>query len=145
MFGLSNYLIGGSLALALGCSVTAYLFFKQNDKLKKENELNKVQIENYSTKITQLNESFAKAQAEITRLNKLNNEITANSNQRKEELDKILRTHDLEKIADRKASLMERILNRASSKVMDTFQDLTNPNSVNTNVIDFGSSSLDKK
>ena len=73
----------------------------------------------------------------------LNNTISAASNKRKEELDKVLRTHDLEKIAARKASLMERLINRASNKTMGIFETLSDPTFTYTNKIDFGASSLE--
>ena len=78
-------------------------------------------------------------------MTELNNTITSAANKRKEELDKVLRTHDLEKIADRKASLMERLINRASNKTMGIFEKLSDPSSTYTNKIDFGASSLEKK
>jgi len=138
----NKYILGGCAAALLIVGFFGYVFYKQNQKLKKENELNKVQIENYSSKISDLQESFTKAQKDIDRITELNNTITAAANKRKEELDKVLRTHDLEKIAARKASLMERIINRASAKVMTTFEMLSDPSVTYTNKIDFGTSSL---
>ncbi len=120
-----------------------YLFYKQNQKLKQENQLNKVQIENYDSQIVDLKESFDTAQKDISRLTQLNNNITVAANKRKEELDKALRPHDLEKIAERKASLMERLVNRASDKVMNVFEKLSDPSVTYTNKIDFGTSSLE--
>lgn len=120
-----------------------YFFYKQNQKLKKENQLNEVQIENYDSQIVDLKESFDTAQKDISRLTQLNNSITATANKRKEELDKVLRTHDLKKIAERKASLMERLVNRASDKVMNVFEKLSDPSVTYTNKIDFGTSSLE--
>jgi peptidoglycan hydrolase CwlO-like protein len=139
---INKYILGGSAAALLIVGFLGYVFYKQNQKLKKENELGKVQIENYSSKISDLQESFTKAQKDIDRITELNNTITAAANKRKEELDKVLRTHDLEKIAARKASLMERIINRASAKVMTTFEMLSDPSVTYTNKIDFGTSSL---
>jgi len=139
---INKYILGGSAAALLIVGSLGYVFYKQNQKLKKENELGKVQIENYSSKISDLQESFTKAQKDIDRITELNNTITAAANKRKEELDKVLRTHDLEKIAARKASLMERIINRASAKVMTTFEMLSDPSVTYTNKIDFGTSSL---
>jgi len=120
-----------------------YLFYKQNQKLKQENQLNKVQIENYDSQIVDLEESFDTAQKDISRLTQLNNNITVAANKRREELDEVLRTHDLEKIAERKASLMERLVNRASDKVMNVFEKLSDPSATHTNKIDFGTSSLE--
>jgi len=120
-----------------------YLFYKQNQKLKQENQLNKVQIENYDSQIVDLEESFHTAQKDISRLTQLNNNITVAANKRREELDEVLRTHDLEKIAERKASLMERLVNRASDKVMNVFEKLSDPSATHTNKIDFGTSSLE--
>ena len=139
---INKYILGGSAAALLIVGFLGYAFYKQNQKLKKENELGKVQIENYSSKISDLQESFTKAQKDIDRITELNNTITAAANKRKEELDKVLRAHDLEKIAARKASLMERIINRASAKVMTTFEMLSDPSVTYTNKIDFGTSSL---
>jgi len=141
----NKYIIGGSAAVILTMGITAYIFYKQNLKLRSENELNKVQIKNYSSEISDLKKSFDGAQKDIDRLTILNNSITATSNKRKEELDKILRTHDLEKIASRKASLMERIINRSSDKTISIFEKLSDPFIVYTNKIDFGTSSLENK
>jgi len=139
----NKYILGGCAAALLIVGFFGYVFYKQNQKLKKENELNKVQIENYSSKISGLQESFTKAQKDIDKLTELNNNITAAANKRKEELDKVLRTHDLQKIAERKASLMERIVNRGSNKVMRTFETLSDPLVVYTNKVDFGTSALE--
>ncbi len=139
----NKYILGGFAAALLITGMTGYIFYKQNQKLKKENELNKVQIENYNTQISDLEKSFTNAQKDIDKLTALNNTISAAANKRKEELDKVLRTHDLEKIAERKASLMERLVNRASNKVMKTFEKLSDPSLVNTNKIDFGTSNLE--
>mgnify|MGYP003652779772 FL=1 len=139
----NKYILGGCAAALLIVGFSGYAFYKQNQKLKKENELNKVQIENYSSKISGLQESFSKAQKDIDKLTQLNNNITAAANKRKEELDKVLRTHDLQKIAERKASLMERIVNRGSNKVMRTFETLSDPLVVYTNKVDFGTSTLE--
>ena len=140
---INKYILGGCAAALLIVGFLGYVFYKQNQKLKKENELNKVQIENYSDQISNLQESFSKAQKDIDRLTQLNNNITAAANKRKEELDKVLRTHDLQKIAERKASLMERIVNRGSNKVMRTFETLSDPLVVYTNKVDFGTSTLE--
>ena len=138
-----KYILGGRAAMLLVAGGLGYLFYKQNQKLKQENQLNKVQIENYDSQIIDLKESFDTAQKDISRLTQLNNSITAAANKRKEELDKALRTHDLEKIAERKASLMERLVNRASDKVMNVFEKLSDPSATYTNKIDFGTSSLE--
>jgi hypothetical protein len=138
-----KYILGGCAAALLIVGFLGYVFYKQNQKLKQENQLNKVQIENYDSQIIDLKESFDTAQKDISRLTQLNNSITAAANKRKEELDKALRTHDLEKIAERKASLMERLVNRASDKVMNVFEKLSDPSATYTNKIDFGTSSLE--
>ena len=104
---VNKYILGGCAAALLIVGFLGYVFYKQNEKLKKENQLNKVQIQNYSSQIIDLKQSFTTAQKDIDRLTELNNTITSGANKRKEELDKVLRTHDLEKIANRKASLME--------------------------------------
>ena len=138
-----KYILGGCAAALLIVGFLGYVFYKQNQKLKQENQLNKVQIENYDSQIVDLKESFDTAQKDISRLTQLNNNITVAANKRKEELDKALRTHDLEKIAERKASLMERLVNRASDKVMNVFEKLSDPSVTYTNKIDFGTSSLE--
>ena len=138
-----KYILGGCAAVMLGAGGLGYFFYKQNQKLKKENQLNGVQIENFNSQIVDLKESFDTAQKDINRLTELNNTITVTANKRKEELDKDLRTHDLEKIAERKASLMERLVNRASDKVMNVFEKLSDPSVTYTNKIDFGTSSLE--
>jgi len=140
---INSYVIGGFAAALLISGGAGYFFYKQNQKLKEENQLNKVQIENYSGQVSTLKESFKTAQKDVDRLSQLNNTITATANKRKEELDKVLRTHDLKKIAERKASLMERIVNRGSNKVMRTFETLSDPSAVYTNKVDFGTSTLE--
>jgi hypothetical protein len=141
----NKYILGGCAAAILVIGLLGYFFYKENQRLKKENELNKVQISNYSSQISDLEKSFSKAQEDVNRLAAVNNTITAASNKRKEELDKVLRTHDLEKIADRKASLMERLINRASNKTMSIFEKLSDPSLTYTNKIDFGASSLENR
>ena len=138
-----KYILGGCAAVMLVAGGLGYFFYKQNQRLKQENQLNKVQIENYDSQIVDLKESFDTAQKDIRRLTELNNSITITANKRKEELDKVLSTHDLEKIAERKASLMERLVNRASDKVMNVFEKLSDPSVTYTNKIDFGTSSLE--
>ena len=138
-----KYILGGCAAVMLVAGGLGYFFYKQTQRLKQENQLNKVQIENYDSQIVDLKESFDTAQKDIRRLTELNNSITITANKRKEELDKVLRTHDLEKIAERKASLMERLVNRASDKVMNVFEKLSDPSVTYTNKIDFGTSSLE--
>lgn len=140
-----KYILGGCAAVMLVAGGLGYFFYKQNQKLKKENQLNEVQIENFNSQIVDLKESFDTAQKDINRLTELNNTITVTANKRKEELDKALRTHDLEKIAERKASLMERLVNRASDKVMNVFEKLSDPSMTYTNKIDFGTSSLENQ
>ncbi|MDA7495849.1 hypothetical protein N8462_01040 [bacterium] len=142
---VNKYILGGCAAALLIVGFLGYVFYKQNEKLKKENQLNKVQIQNYSSQIIDLKQSFTTAQKDIDRLTELNNTITSGANKRKEELDKVLRTHDLEKIANRKASLMERLINKASNKTMGIFEKLSDPRLTYTNKIDFGESSLEKK
>lgn len=142
---INKYILGGCGAALAIAAFFGYVFYKQNQTLKKENELNKVQIQNYGSQITDLKESFTNAQKDVDRLTELNNTITSAANKRKEDLDKVLRTHDLEKIAERKASLMERLINRASDKTMGIFEKLSDPTSTYTNKIDFGASSLEKK
>jgi|TARA_Y100000361_G_C11069150_1_gene294702 hypothetical protein len=139
----NKYILGGCAAAILVIGLLGYFFYKENQKLKKENELNKVQIANYTSQISDLEKSFTKAQEDVNRLSALNNTISAASSKRKEELDKVLRTHDLEKIAARKASLMERLINRASNKTMGIFETLSDPTFTYTNKIDFGASSLE--
>ena len=99
----NKYILGGCAAAILVIGLLGYFFYKENQKLKKENELNKVQIANYTSQISDLEKSFTKAQEDVNRLSALNNTISAASSKRKEELDKVLRTHDLEKIAERKS------------------------------------------
>jgi peptidoglycan hydrolase CwlO-like protein len=140
---VNSYILGGCGATILIAGAFGYFFYKQNQKLKEENQLNKAQIENYSSEISTLQKSFTTAQKDIDRLSELNNTISAAANKRKEELDKVLRTHDLTKIAERKASLMERIVNRGSNKVMRTFETLSDPLVVYTNKVDFGTSTLE--
>ena len=141
----NKYILGGCAAAILVIGLLGYFFYKENQKLKKENELNKVQIANYTSQISDLEKSFTKAQEDVNRLSALNNTISAASSKRKEELDKVLRTHDLEKIAARKASLMERLINRASNKTMGIFETLSDPTFTYTNKIDFGASSLENQ
>jgi len=141
----NKYILGGCAAVIAITGATAYFFYKQNLKLRDENQLNKIQIENYTSEISDLETSFDKAKNDIDRLTRLNNDITASSNKSKEKLDKVLRTHDLEKIAARKATLMERIINRASDKTMSVFETLSDPSIIYTNTINFGTSSLERK
>ena len=57
-----KYILGGCAAMLLVAGGLGYLFYKQNQKLKQENQLNKVQIENYDSQIVDLKESFDTAQ-----------------------------------------------------------------------------------
>lgn len=141
----NKYILGGCAAVIAITGATAYFFYKQNLKLRDENQLNEIQIENYTSEISDLETSFDKAKNDIDRLTRLNNDITASSNKSKEKLDEVLRTHDLEKIAARKATLMERIINRASDKTMSVFETLSDPSIIYTNTINFGTSSLERK
>ena len=79
----NKYILGGCAAAILVASTLAYFLYKQNQKLKEENQLNKIQIQNYDSQITDLKESFDTAQKDIDRLTQLNNSITSTANKRK--------------------------------------------------------------
>ena len=55
---MNSYILGGCGAAILIVSAFGYFFYKQNQKLKEENQLNKVQIENYSGEISTLQKIF---------------------------------------------------------------------------------------
>ena len=91
----------------------------------------------------QLTEAIDDAQKTMDTLHERNNAVEKAADNRKEELDKILRTHNINRIAERKASLLTRMVNRASANVMKTFEMLTDPAYVYTEPIDFGASAME--
>ena len=141
---MNGYILGAALGVTLLVSAVGYFFYKKNEKLKAELLATNVQVQSYEKRMTDLATSINDAQKTMNDLSRKNNEIEKAADKRKEDLDKILRTHDIDKIAARKASLLTRRVNSASDRVMKTFELLTNPNYVYTTPIDFGASSLEK-
>lgn len=141
---MNGYILGAALGVTLLVSAVGYFFYKKNEKLKAELLATNVQVQSYEKRMTDLATSINDAQKTMNDLSRKNNEIEKAADKRKEDLDKILRTHDIDKIAARKASLLTRKVNSASDRVMKTFELLTNPNYVYTAAIDFGASSLEK-
>jgi len=101
-------------------------------------------VESYENRLVQLTEAVDDAQKTMDTLHERNNAIEKAADDRKEELDKVLRTHDINKIAERKASLLTRKVNRASAKVMQTFELLTRPEYLYTEPIDFGTGAMER-
>jgi peptidoglycan hydrolase CwlO-like protein len=141
---MNSYIIGAAFGVTLLVSAVGYFFYKKNERLKAELTTINLQVESYENRLGQLTEAVDDAQKTMDSLHKRNNEIEKAADKRKEELDKVLRTHDLNKIAERKASLLTRKVNRASNKVMETFEMLSDPAYVYSEPIDFGTSSMER-
>ena len=140
---MNSYIIGATLGITLLVSAAGYFFYKKNERLKAELTTINLQVESYKNRLGQLTEAIDDAQKTMDTLHERNNAIEKAADNRKEELDKILRTHNINKIAERKASLLTRMVNRASANVMKTFEMLTDPAYVYTKPIDFGASALE--
>ena len=138
-----SYIIGATLGITLLVSAVGYFFYKKNERLKAELTTINLQVESYENRLGQLTEAIDDAQKTMDTLHERNNAIETAADARKEELDKVLRTHDINKIAERKASLLTRKVNRASAKVMQTFELLTKPEYVYTEPIDFGTGAME--
>ncbi len=141
---MNSYIIGATLGITLLVSVVGYFFYKKNERLKAELTTINLQVESYENRLGQLTEAVDDAQKTMDTLHERNNAIEKAADARKEDLDKVLRTHDINKIAERKASLLTRKVNRASAKVMQTFELLTKPEYVYTEPIDFGTGAMER-
>ena len=143
---MNSYILGAALGVTLLISAVGYFFYKKNEKLKAELTTITInlQVESYENRLGQLTEAVDDAQKTMDTLHERNNAIEKAADDRKEELDKVLRTHDIDKIAERKASLLTRKVNRASAKVMETFELLTDPAYVYTEPIDFGATAMER-
>jgi LPXTG-motif cell wall-anchored protein len=140
---MNSYIIGAALGITLLVSAAGYFFYKKNEKLKAELLVTNVQVQSYAGRIESLSTAVDDAQKTMNTLHERNNAIEKAADKRKEDLDKVLRTHDLNKIAARKASLFTRRVNSATAKVMQTFEFLTDPAYVYTEPIDFGASAME--
>ena len=140
---MNSYIIGATLGINLLVSAVGYFFYKKNERLKAELTTINLQVESYENRLGLLTEAIDDAQKTMDTLQERNNAIEKAADARKEELDKVLRTHDINKIAERKASLLTRKVNRASAKVMQTFELLTKPEYVYTEPIDFGTGAME--
>jgi len=141
---MNSYIIGATLGITLLVSAVGYFFYKKNESLKAELLATSVQVQSYASRINDLSTAVDDAQSTLDTLHERNNAIENAADKRKEELDKVLRTHDLNKIASRKASLLTRKVNSATMKVMQTFELLTDPKYVYTEPIDFGGGTLER-
>jgi uncharacterized coiled-coil DUF342 family protein len=141
---MNSYIIGATLGITLLVSAVGYFFYKKNERLKAELTTINLQVESYESRLGQLTEAVDDAQKTMDTLHERNSAIEKAADARKEELDKVLRTHDINKIAERKASLLTRKVNRASAKVMQTFELLTKPEYVYTEPIDFGTGAMER-
>ena len=140
---MNSYIIGATLGITLLVSAAGYFFYKKNERLKAELTTINLQVESYKNRLGQLTEAIDDAQKTMDTLHERNNAVEKAADNRKEELDKILRTHNINRIAERKGSLLTRKVNRASANVMKTFEMLTDPAYVYTKPIDFGASALE--
>jgi len=140
---MNSYIIGATLGITLLVSAAGYFFYKKNERLKAELTTINLQVESYKNRLGQLTEAIDDAQKTVDTLHERNNAIEKAADNRKEELDKILRTHNINRIAERKGSLLTRKVNRASANVMKTFEMLTDPAYVYTKPIDFGASAME--
>ena len=140
---MNSYIIGATLGITLLVSAAGYFFYKKNERLKAELTTINLQVESYENRLGQLTEAVDDAQKTMDSLHERNNAIEKAADNRKEELDKVLRTHNIDRIAARKASLLTRKVNRASANVMKTFEMLTDPKYVYTKPIDFGASAME--
>jgi len=141
---MNSYIIGATLGITLLVSAVGYFFYKKNERLKAELTTINLQVESYENRLGQLTEAVDDAQKTMDTLHERNNAIEKAADARKEELDKVLRTHDINKRAERKASLLTRKVNKASAKVMQTFELLTKPEYVYTEPIDFGTGAMER-
>ena len=140
---MNSYIIGATLGITLLVSAAGYFFYKKNERLKAELTTINLQVESYENRLGQLTEAIDDAQKTMDTLHERNNAVEKAADNRKEELDKILRTHNINRIAERKGSLLTRKVNRASANVMKTFEMLTDPAYVYTKPIDFGASAME--
>ena len=141
---MNSYIIGATLGITLLVSAVGYFFYKKNERLKAELTTINLQVKSYENRLGQLTDAVDDAQKTMDTLHERNNAIEKAADARKEELDKVLRTHDINKIAERKASLLTRKVNKASAKVMQTFELLTKPEYVYTEPIDFGTGAMER-
>ena len=141
---MNSYIIGATLGITLLVSAVGYFFYKKNESLKAELLATNVQVQSYASRINDLSTAVNDAQTTLDTLHERNSAIEKSADKRKEELDKVLRTHDLNKIASRKGSLLTRKVNSATTRVMQTFELLTDPKYVYTKPIDFGAGTLER-
>ena len=141
---MNSYILGAALGVTLLISAVGYFFYKKNEKLKAELTTINLQVESYENRLGQLTQAVDDAQKTMDTLHERNNAIEKAAGDRKEELDKVLRTHNIDRIAERKASLLTRKVNKASSNVMKIFEMLSDPKYVYIKPIDFGASAMEE-
>jgi len=141
---MNSYIIGATLGITLLVSAVGYFFYKKNERLKAELTTINLQVKSYENRLGQLTDAVDDAQKTMDTLHERNGAIEKAADARKEKLDEILRTHDINKMAERKASLLTLRVNKASAKVMHTFELLTKPDYVYTKPIDFGTGSMER-
>ena len=96
---MNSYILGAALGITLLISAVGYFFYKKNEKLKAELITINLQVESYENRLGQLTEAVDDAQKTMDTFHERNNAIEKAADDRKEELDKVLRTHDIDKIA----------------------------------------------
>jgi len=118
--GFKGYIIGGALIIVT--VVGAYLYWKN---LKQEIEL----LENEKAVAIDANESLQetlnRVQSEQERLNELRNDLQTaldDATVDKEELSRILRKHDLEKLSREKPGLIEKRINDGTKNIFDQLE-----------------------
>jgi|TARA_R110000824_G_scaffold39653_2_gene119677 hypothetical protein len=126
MFGGKIAAVSAGAILILG--LITYGFYKQNQNLKEATIELELQVENQTDTIIHLETSRSNIIVSLAELSTSINEIDTAVAKEKEYVRNTLNSHDLEKMVDKKASLVTRIVNKAVGKTMLAIEEVTDPN-----------------
>ena len=97
---MNSYILGAAFGVTLLISAVGYFFYKKNERLKVELTTINLQVESYENRLGQLTEAVDDAQKTMDTLHERNSAIEKAADNRKEQLDNVLRTHNIDRIAE---------------------------------------------
>ena len=123
MFGLKAYLIMGAVMLTMVGGF--YLYYKDSQariaQLVENNAKLELAVKTNEETIAVLQQNFAAANAELTRVNESFTAVRAQNR----ELSDRLAEHDVAYLASKKPGLVEKVINKASDKAARCFELLS--------------------
>lgn len=119
-----SYLISGLLCLTLMSSGIGYWQYRVNIHLHQQVTESEVKLEIQSQTINTISNNLIETTKRVEFVQHQNDLITSNAAAQI----KVLESHNLEDLAERKTGLIELQVNRATMKAFDKLEDLTDPN-----------------